>query len=132
MWRTEGEGEVYTYLPLTSANQKAQLKVKGTVGNPEYGISVGRGAYSFAAGEWVSVAEHITLNDPGQNNGKITLYVDGEPVINLTGVSMRTSSDSVFQGMHFQTFFGGSTDDWASPKTQKAYFADVSGAIVKS
>lgn len=132
MWRKSGEGEVYTYLPLTSTNEKVQLAVPGTVGNPEFGISVGRGAYSFAPGEWVTVLERMKLNDVGKNNGEIRLFVNGEPAITLYGVSMRTSEESVFQGMHFQTFFGGGTSDWASPKTQKAYFADVSGAVIKS
>lgn len=55
---------------------------------------------------------------------------NGISVINATNISMRNSSSSVVQGMHFQTFFGGSTSDWASPQNQSAWFADVSGAIV--
>lgn len=85
------------------------------------------------------------------------LWVNGESVISVTGLSMRNVSDSLVQGMHFQTFFGGthsyrchwrfeqsnvypsdrspfagSTSDWASPQNQTAWFADVSGAVITS
>ena len=57
MWRADGVGELYTYLPLTDANKAAQMAVSGTVANNDYGYSVGRGAFTWNAGEWVSVAE---------------------------------------------------------------------------
>lgn len=105
--------------------------------------------------------QRIQLNDPGEYNGQIRLWVNGISTIELYNVSLRNSTDGVVQGMHFQTFFGGkftlaspkirtkfslaclliiyvcfrilgSTSDWASPQTQKAWFADVSGAVVQS
>jgi len=30
----------------------------------------------------------------------------------------------------FSFLFAGSSDDWASPKDQRAWFADISGAIL--
>jgi len=59
----------------------------------------------------------------------------------------RANAASKVQGAHFQTFFGGKvltalpilnfpektvghTEDWASPKDQRAWFANVSGAIL--
>lgn len=78
------------------------------------------------------------------------MWVNGTIVIDVDGLEFRNSSDSVFQGMHFQTFFGGdsnnarmllkiiskavnfigSTSDYATPKDQKAWFTDISGAIL--
>ena len=107
MFRTDGAGELYTYLPLTDQNAAAQLAVPGSIENTDYGFSVGRGSYSFPAGEWTTVLQRIQLNDPGEYNGQIRLWVNGESVIELYNVSLRNSSDGVVQGMHFQTFFGG-------------------------
>jgi len=64
----------------------------------------------------------------------------------VKGLIYRVNSASKVQGAHFETFFGGKvliwliihflehtaghTDDWASPKDQRAWFANVSGAIL--
>jgi len=131
MWRAGGAGEVYAYLPLTSTNSERLGAVPPqSIENPDYGFSVGRGAWTFHRGAWNVIAERIQLNDPGQNNGALQVWVNGTTVVHVTGLSFRNSSSSVFKGMHFQTFFGGSTPDYASPQTQVAWFADISGAII--
>ncbi|KAJ3568735.1 hypothetical protein NP233_g5525 [Leucocoprinus birnbaumii] len=133
MWRTSGLGELYTYLPLTDQNEEVLKKIPPKfVGNPQYGFSVGRGAYKFqnALGNWVSVACRIKLNDVGSTNGEIELWIDGKSVIKGTGLLLRNSKTSIIKGMHFETFFGGNTKDWASPKEQRAWFADVTGVIL--
>lgn len=132
MWRASGAGELYTYLPLTSSNADAQSKIANTIANSDYGYSVGRGSFSFPAGEWVTVAQRVKLNTPGAQDGEIKLWIGGEETINLANVTLRSDEGATIQGMQFQTFFGGSTNDWASPKTQKAWFADVSGAVIES
>lgn len=72
VYRTSGLGELYTYLPLTAGNEDILKKIPPKyVGNPEFGLSVGRGAYTWqkAAGNWISVAFRIKLNDVGKTNG---------------------------------------------------------------
>ncbi|KAF8583064.1 polysaccharide lyase family 14 protein [Ramaria rubella] len=131
MWRTAGAGELYAYLPLTDNNAEVLATVPPeTIENPDYGFSVGRGSWTFTAGAWTVIAERVQLNDPDKNNGIIQIWVNGTTVIHVTGLQMRNTSDSVFRGMHFQTFFGGSTPDYASPQTQNAWFSDISGAIM--
>ncbi|KAL5534897.1 hypothetical protein ACEPAF_2987 [Sanghuangporus sanghuang] len=130
MWRSEGAGELYTYLPLTDSNAKAQLSIEGTIANDQYGYSVARGSFSFPSGEWVAISQRIKLNTPGQSDGQIKLWVNGEETIKLYNVTLSESDGATIQGLQFQTFFGGSTSDWASPKTQKAWFADVTGAVI--
>lgn len=56
--------------------------------------------------------------------------MDGKSVIHATNLTIRTDAASTFRGVHFQTFFGGSTVDWATPVDQYVYFADVSGAVL--
>lgn len=131
MWRSEGAGELYTYIPLTDENRDAQLAVPPeSIDDSSFGFSVGRGSYYFPPGEWVTIAERVKLNTIGAHDGQVQIWINGELTIDLQGVSLRESADSVVQGMHFQTFFGGGTADWATPTEQTVWFADVSGAII--
>ncbi|PPR02089.1 hypothetical protein CVT24_011223 [Panaeolus cyanescens] len=134
MWRKDSIAELYTYLPLTSCNAKQLGAVPPlSMQNPDYGFSVGRGAFNLeaAVGNWVAIAFRIKLNDIGSENGELQLWVDGVSVISIDGLCFRESDESKIKGMHFQTFFGGHSEEWASPKDQRAWFADVTGVIVR-
>ncbi|THH19197.1 hypothetical protein EW146_g1929 [Bondarzewia mesenterica] len=132
MWRAEGIGELYAYLPLTSSNAAQLLSVPpSSHQNPDFGISVGRGAWKFESGRWHKVAMRVRLNDVGAENGEVEVYIDGTSVIRAVGLLLRDDPASRIQGMHFQTFFGGNKPDWASPKDQRAWFASITGAVVR-
>lgn len=78
--------------------------------------------------------------------GELQLWIDGESVISIEGLSFRDDESSYIKGMHFSTFFGGKcslnlvlnpihgsighSEEWASTKNQRAWFADVSGALL--
>ncbi|KAF7303774.1 Mitochondrial external NADH dehydrogenase [Mycena indigotica] len=137
MWRTDGMGEVYTYLPDYevggfSANKAVCNVAPFSECNPTYGASVGRGSFHFATGAWTTVSQRVRLNDVGKANGEIQLWVNGKSVVNVNGLILRDSSAGRHRGIQMQTFFGGSTSDWASPKTQDAYFSDFSMAITET
>ncbi|KAG6901269.1 hypothetical protein C0995_014358 [Termitomyces sp. Mi166 len=134
MWRPKSAGELYTYLPLTAANSSLLINVPPeSKANNDYGFSVGRGSFhlDIAVGRWVSIAFRVKLNTPGHHNGEIQLWVDGESVMDIKGLSVCDAENAKIKGMHFQTFFGGHDESWASPKDQRAWFADVSGAILE-
>ncbi|KAL4259093.1 hypothetical protein AB1N83_007832 [Pleurotus pulmonarius] len=126
MWRAQAIGELYTYLPLTP-NNEAQLAAVPPYSrqNADYGFSVGRGSFCLdgAVEQWIALAFRVKLNDVGLENGEIQFWVNGVSAISVTGLTLRTRADSVIQGMHFQTFFGGHTPDWASPKDQFVLWA---------
>jgi hypothetical protein len=108
MWRGEGEGEFYTYLPPSHDENQRVCNVKPQSDcNPTYGASVGRGAFHFATGGWTTVSERIRLNDAGKANGEIELFVNGKSVVNVDGLVLRDKSEGRFRGMQMQTFFGG-------------------------
>ncbi|KAJ6612786.1 hypothetical protein B0H10DRAFT_1952037 [Mycena sp. CBHHK59/15] len=134
MWRPNGAGELYTYLPDPSdptfaANEKI-CQIPNSECNPNYGASISRGAFTFCAGNWTTVSERVKLNTAGQADGELELFVGGESVINATGIIIRDSDEGRMRGIQMQTFFGGATADWASPADQEAYFADFSVAIL--
>jgi hypothetical protein len=108
MWRTGGAGEMYTYLPPSfSANQALYHVPPYSRSNPTYGTSVGRGSFSFQPGEWTTVTQRMCLNDAGQENGELELFVNGQSKINVSGLVLRSSEAGRIRGMHIQTFFGG-------------------------
>ncbi|KAG8933536.1 hypothetical protein FRC02_011647 [Tulasnella sp. 418] len=125
MWRTGGEAELYAYLP---PGEPANEKI--CHGSCPYGASVGRGKFKWQTGKWNTIAERVKLNDVGKANGEVEIYYGGKSVILLTGVVIRTSENSLVRGLQMQTFFGGHTRIWGSPKDQSAYFADFSAAVI--
>ncbi|KAJ3731567.1 hypothetical protein DFJ43DRAFT_1079557 [Lentinula guzmanii] len=131
MWRSKGAGELYVYLPSTEQNRERLLAVPPlSHENADYGFSVGRGAFSIPVGQWMSIAIRVKLNTVGHEDGEIELWIDGISVISVTKLTLRQSEKSRLKGMHFQTFFGGNKPDWASPRDQRAWFADVTGVSV--
>lgn len=105
MWREDGEGELYLYAP------------------GETGTSLGRGAWTWPRGRWVCVEEHVVLNDPKQEDGAVTVWVDGSEVLSESGMQYRTVKDLRIEGIFFSTFFGGADPSWAPSRDQHADFA---------
>eukprot|EP00753_Platysulcus_tardus_P009270 PLAT192.1.p1 GENE.PLAT192.1~~PLAT192.1.p1 ORF type:complete len:405 (-),score=-20.81 PLAT192.1:387-1502(-) len=132
MWRTGGAGEMYTYLPPSfKANDAVCGVAPKSECNPTYGASVARGSFTFATGAWTTIGERVRLNDAGQENGELELFANGESMFKVGGLVLRNSDAGRLRGIMMQTFFGGSTPDWASPKDQDVYFADFSVAITE-
>jgi hypothetical protein len=107
MWRGGGAGEVYAYVPDKSG---------------EYGESIGRGAWSFAPGQWQRLEQEVVVNHLGQKDGVLRVWVDGKPVIDRNDMVYRVDGNVLVSGLMFSTFFGGHDASWASPKTQHALF----------
>lgn len=112
MWRTNGEGELYTYLPSYEnpgfeANRILCNVAPSSYCNPTYGASVGRGAFDFKSGQWNTVSQRVRLNDVGQSNGELELFFNGKSVINVGGLKFRDNAQGRFHGLQAQTFFGG-------------------------
>lgn len=114
MWRRNGDGEVYAYLP-TSKN---------------YGTSIGRGNWQFSPGLWHHIEQEVILNNPQKKDGKIRVWVDGQQVLDKDNVTFRTTEALKIEGIFFSTFFGGGSTSWATPKDVYADFADFSVSVV--
>ena len=78
MWRRDGDGEVYGYLPNEQAG--GFCDDPDVHCNYDYGHSLGRGSWQFVPGEWVRIAQVVTLNTPGSLDGSIVVLVNGEEV----------------------------------------------------
>ncbi|CAO3691829.1 unnamed protein product [Umbelopsis ramanniana] len=120
MWRPNGAGEVYTY--IDKSEQESNLcKQKGVICNQQYGYSFGRGSFVYKTGKWNNVGQIIELNSPGKQDGSLKILVNGKQVYQIDNLYFQSGDWSTI-GIDFETFFGGSTSDWASPANQYAYF----------
>lgn len=132
MWRENGEGEFYTYLPPALGSNQKVCSLPNSHCNPTYGASVGRGSFRFATGAWTYITERVRLNDAGRANGQLQLFVNGKSVLDIDGLELRNSESGKIRGMQMQTFFGGSKPEFASPKDQEVFFSDFSVAITQT
>lgn len=99
MWRTNGMGEVYVYMPSS----------------PKFGTSLGRGDFTFARGVWHCLEQELVLNTPGQADGVVRVWLDGRPVFENRQLLLRTTPLLKIEGVFFSTFFGGGDESWAPP-----------------
>jgi hypothetical protein len=110
MWRRQGQGEVYAYLPSSQ----------------DHGTSLGRGAWSFKPGVWHHIEQEVTLNQPGKANGRLQVWLDGKSVFSNNQLAFRTTDNLKINGLFFSTFFGGDDSTWSTPKNVYTDFANFS------
>lgn len=108
MWRREGEGELYAYLPTSDA----------------YGTSIGRGNWRFQPGVWHHLEQEVTLNQPTRANGRVRVWLDGNLVLDEGNLEFRSVDQLQIGGLFFSTFFGGNDASWATPQDVYIDFAD--------
>ncbi|GAA5877398.1 hypothetical protein JCM16303_003316 [Sporobolomyces ruberrimus] len=92
MFRQKGMGELYLYAP-----REKQVEALCTLGplsycNSVYGMSIGRGSWTFKTGEWTDLRQDIWLNTPGKANGGFNIWVNGQIVLHSDSVYYRNSA----------------------------------------
>lgn len=110
MWRRQGDGEVYAYLPTSEI----------------HGTSLGRGEWRFRRGVWQHIEEEVVLNDPGEANGRVRIWFNDNEVLEEDDLTFRSVDSLKIDGLFFSTFFGGGDPSWATPEAVYADFADFS------
>ncbi len=108
MWRSNGQGQVYAYMPSST----------------NFGTQLGTGSWNFEPGKWQKISQYLELNTPNQNNGSVKMWIDGVEKFSVNNLNFRNSLDLKIDGILGHTFFGGNDSSWASPKTQKLWWAD--------
>ncbi|GAA5892874.1 uncharacterized protein JCM6883_007500 [Sporobolomyces salmoneus] len=128
MWREKGEGEVYTYIPLYDGQcDETKANASSVTCHGDFGQSYNRGSFTFEAGKYNTLTEIAILNsnpstENTEANGYLAVY-DGETLaFERSDLVWRTNSSVFFSSVMAQTFFGGSTEDYASTVTTHSYF----------
>lgn len=98
MWRDDGDGEVYAYLP-ESVQRSNLCDNKTNICNPDYGFSLGRKSFRFKTGKWITIRQTLTINKPNKRNGQLTLHINGKRVISEKKLVFRTSESGRVAGI---------------------------------
>ncbi|KNC79829.1 hypothetical protein SARC_07789 [Sphaeroforma arctica JP610] len=117
MWRENGEGEAYLYLPmaLQSDNfcEKCSGYSKGTTCDEMTYCSLNRASFSFIKGQWNKIKMQVWMNTDGNQDGYWNLFHNEKLVMNENSLTYRIDDSVPLSGMFFSTFFGGGSSDYA-------------------
>lgn len=114
MWRENGRGILYPFVPTS----------------PGDGTTIQLGKPLFAAdNQWHTITQQVVLNTVGRPDGYITVWYDNVQISQTTDLEFRTVDKLKINGVLFQTFFGGSTSDWATPVDTYVDFANFRVSI---
>lgn len=101
MWRQAGQGEVYMRIPQSLGGgyklcpaDRTTATGASIICDDDYGLSVGRGSFTFRKGSWNDLALYVQINSPGVANGRVHLFVNGAatPAIQLDGIVFRSQT----------------------------------------
>ena len=114
---------------ISSENGDWFCSYQNIVCNFEYGHSFGRGTFRFTRGKWHRLGQYLKLNTPGRRDGEIRLQFDGKDVFELGGLIFRKDYKVKIDSLYFNTFFGGSTSDWASTADVYTYYKNFTISV---
>lgn len=115
MWREEGLLYAYVYNP----DKVEDCGDYYPMNPPVY----------LTKNKWYSLKQEVYIGDPGEHNGYIRVWVDGQQSAEISNIMLRQSPDIYIDLAHIDTFFGGSSSDWAPTTDQYSYFANFTISI---
>lgn len=110
MWREEGVLKGYIYSP-----EKKERCGDYYTSSP---------VFYFHKGTWYTLKQEVFLGTPGERDGYIKAWVDGQPILSITNIMLRKNATVMIDQVKMDTFFGGSGSDWAPTTNQHVYFDD--------
>ena len=126
-WRANFSTEAYVYLP-TRTQHPDYYKIPGLVQNPIFGDSLWRSILQFNPMIWNTVSMRLKLNNI---KGGIPI-ADGELQVTINDKTQkfnkliwRTTNDHFINSILFETFFGGSKREAATPNDTWSYFKNI-------
>jgi hypothetical protein len=81
------------------------------------------GARHFRPGRWHALRHEIRLNSPGERNGSIRGFFDGELALARDQIRFRDTPELGLDQLYFSTFFGGNTPEWAPTRSEHVDFS---------
>ena len=111
MWRTGGEVVQYVY----HVDQPTEF-------GEDFRWNLGGPQRVFARGTWHRVEHRIVMNTPGQKNGIVQGWFDGQLALDRRNVRFRDVDTFAIDAFYFSTFFGGSDSTWAPSKDEHVDF----------
>ena len=112
MWREGGQATVYLYHMDMQNTWGDDVLLKGEDGQDKY----------FEPGTWHNMVQRVRVNDGGQANGEMDVWMDNEQVLDMDG--LRFTNGQGIDTMYFSSFHGGNGSDWWPEQEVSAYFDD--------
>lgn len=78
----------------------------------------------FKRGAWHRVITYVKINTPGNHDGIIRSWFDGELALDKRNLRFRDTNAFAIDLFYFSTFFGGSGSSYAPSSDQYAYYDD--------
>ncbi|MEM7457766.1 MAG: polysaccharide lyase, partial [Planctomycetota bacterium] len=126
MWRTDGSSG--SSLPPEKANIVQYVyhpDQPGTFGEDFRWDDGQTGDWmEFESDRWYHLRHRVVMNTPGQSDGVIMAWLDGELVLVVDNIRFRDVSTLQIDQFYFSTFFGGGSSIWATTKDEYAFFDD--------
>lgn len=126
-WRANFSAEAYVYLP-TRTRHSDYYKIPGLVQNSKFGDSLWRSILQFNPMIWNTVSIRLKLNNI--KNG--IPVADGELQVTINDNTQkfnkliwRTTDEHFINAILFETFFGGSKKEAATPNDTWSYFKNI-------
>lgn len=113
MWNGGGKVKAYAYFPDKQSHW-----------GDAFTFERGGEIKYFKPGKWHEVKIRVKMNAPGKKNGILQCWLDNELSINKKHFVYRTADSLKINFLHFSTFFGGGTSDWAPIKNEVVFFDD--------
>jgi hypothetical protein len=110
MWRPDGMIVQYVYHP----DQPGQW-------GEDFDWNIGGQRY-FEPGTWHHIENRIVINTPGEHDGIIQGWLDGELALDVRDFRFRDVTDFAVDLFFFQTHFGGGDPSWEPQKDEFIYF----------
>ena len=135
MWRENGQGIAYLYLPLEIAkdgtrdgtilvqNKEFETAAEGSL-EKHAGIDLffkNKDGLQFKKDAWNDVKLQVKLNTPNKSDGFLELTINGT-TRRVNNVIFRKSRDIQINVALVIAFFGGSSSDWAAKKKETIQF----------
>lgn len=108
---------------MLNNNDRMQLSLYHSTGLDDGGLlDTGLDTVSMPVGRWVRFGVWARMNTPSRSDGFVVVYMDGEPIISQTRMSLRGSDTRGWNIM----WIGGNHSNWDStPRASSRYFDDV-------
>lgn len=101
------------------AGGKADVAVVSGTGIAASTVAAERGVITFEPGRWAQVEVEVVLNTPGERDGILRVWIDGELKVDRRNAQLREAADVAFDGVAADVIYGSAEPATAARREQR-------------
>jgi len=109
MWLKNGKFIIYLYYADMKGRYGEELELNSRI----------------ARKEWNQLVQHIRINQPGQSNGILEVWLNGKKVLSRNNIRFHKGEHGKIDSFYFSTFHGGNDPSWAPKQDSYILFDNV-------